>query len=86
MSELPRILLSTPDGDLIVEVDIRAAPQTAAHFLEFAERGYMGNSGIYRIVTPANDERSPAISAIQFGWLARTIDDRPLPPDRKSVV
>lgn len=80
MSELPRVLLNTPDGDLTVEVDIRAAPQTAAHFLEFAARGYMGNSGIYRIVTPANDERSPAISAIQFGWLARSIHDRPLPP------
>lgn len=80
MSELPRVLLSTPDGDLMVEVDVRAAPQTAAHFLEFVERGYLRNSGIYRIVTPANDERSPAISAIQFGWLVRTIDDRPLPP------
>ena len=80
MSELPCVLLSTPDGDLIVEVDIRAAPQTAAHFLEFAERGYLGNSSIYRIVTPANGQRSPAISAIQFGWLVRNIDDRPLPP------
>ena len=80
MSELPRVLLSTPVGDLIVEVDVRAAPQTAAHFLEFAERGYLGNSSIYRIVTPANGQRSPAISAIQFGWLVRYIDDRPLPP------
>ena len=80
MSELPCVLLSTPDGDLIVEVDVRAAPQTAAHFLEFAERGYLSNSAIYRIVTPANVERSPAISVIQFGWLVRSIDDRPLPP------
>jgi peptidyl-prolyl cis-trans isomerase A (cyclophilin A) len=80
MSESPRILLNTPDGDLTVEVDLRAAPQTAAHFLEFLHRGYINNSWIYRIVTPANGQRSPAISAIQFGWLTRSIDDRLLPP------
>lgn len=80
MSESPRVLLNTPDGDLTVEVDVRAAPQTAAHFLEFVELGYINNSWIYRIVTPANGQRSPPISAIQFGWLPRGIDDRPLPP------
>jgi peptidyl-prolyl cis-trans isomerase A (cyclophilin A) len=80
MSESPRVLLNTPDGDLTVEVDVRAAPQTAAHFLEFVQRGYLSNSSIYRIVTAANGQRWPAICVIQFGWSVRSIDDRPLPP------
>jgi peptidyl-prolyl cis-trans isomerase A (cyclophilin A) len=80
MSESPCVLLNTPDGDLTVEVNVRAAPQTAAHFLEFVQRGYLSNSSIYRIVTAANGQRSPAISVVQFGWLARSIEDLPLPP------
>ena len=80
MSALPRVLLETPDGDLTVEVDIGAAPLTAGHFLEFVRRGYLSGSGIYRIVTPANDRSSPAISVVQFGWLSASMDDFPLPP------
>lgn len=77
----PRVRIGTPCGAFTVELESAAAPLTAAHFLRFAAEGHLKGSTIYRIVTPANCEREPAIAVIQFGWYPRSADERPpLPP------
>lgn len=77
----PRVRVSTPCGSFTVELESAAAPLTAAHFLRFAAEGRLNGSSIYRIVTPANCDRAPAIAVIQFGWFPKSADERPpLPP------
>lgn len=72
-----RVHIDTPRGVFTVEVDLEAAPLTAAHFLKFAREGHLAHSAIYRIVTAANCEREPKIEVIQFGWYPRSPNDKP---------
>jgi peptidyl-prolyl cis-trans isomerase A (cyclophilin A) len=76
----PRVLIHTPVGSLTVEVDLQRAPLTAAHFLEFAQRGYLSHSSIYRITTFANCVKQPSIEVVQFGLSGKSVKDFPLPP------
>lgn len=79
---LPRVLLETPCGNIIVELDVHRAPLTAAHFLDFARSGHLERrSRIYRVVNQRNSERSPAIDIVQFGWVPDADGEAPpLPP------
>ena len=65
---LPRVLLGTPAGDRVVEVDTVRAPQTAANFLAYVDRGLFAGARFYRVVRldnqPDNDVR---IEVIQGG-------------------
>lgn len=78
----PRVVLETPCGNVVVALNVRQAPLTSAHFLEFARLGYLARqSRIYRIVTQRNSARSPAIDVVQFGWVPVTESNAPpLPP------
>lgn len=66
---LPRVALETAYGDIIVEVNVQAAPLSAADFLRYVERGLFDKGGFYRVVRPDNDNGSPVISVIQGGLL-----------------
>jgi len=76
-----RVRIETPLGVLVVEADLEKAPLTAAHFLDFARRGWLSRSTIYRIVTADNCEKMPKIEVVQFGWHPRSPGEKPpMPP------
>lgn len=81
--DLTLVNVETPDGLLVLGIDEKRAPLTAANFLAYVDGGHLEAATIYRIVTLANQAPGTAhpIEVIQFGAPAPG-DDRlpPLPP------
>lgn len=63
----PRVVLQTDLGDIVVELASEDAPITAGNFLQLVESGHFNSGAFYRVVTPENDNGTPAISVIQGG-------------------
>jgi peptidyl-prolyl cis-trans isomerase A (cyclophilin A) len=61
------VLMTTSLGDIEMEIDVDAAPITAANFLRLVDGGHMDGGSFYRVVSPENDNGSPVISVIQGG-------------------
>jgi peptidyl-prolyl cis-trans isomerase A (cyclophilin A) len=51
---LPRVVLETTLGELVVEIDTTAAPVTAANFLRYVTAGAYDGGQFHRTVTPEN--------------------------------
>jgi peptidyl-prolyl cis-trans isomerase A (cyclophilin A) len=51
---LPKVVLETPFGNLVLEVDERAAPVTAANFLRYVDAHAYDGGQFHRTVTPDN--------------------------------
>ena len=66
-TELPRVVLTTSFGDVVVEVDTARAPVSAANFLRYVDGGHYHGATFYRTVTYANDNGAPTIEVIQGG-------------------
>jgi peptidyl-prolyl cis-trans isomerase A (cyclophilin A) len=50
----PRVLLQTALGNIEVEIDMKAAPQTATNFLRYVREGFYDGGIFHRTVTLAN--------------------------------
>jgi peptidyl-prolyl cis-trans isomerase A (cyclophilin A) len=64
---LPQVVIATSRGAIVVEVEDRKAPITAANFLGWVDRGVYAGGSFYRAVTKGNDRGKPPIEVIQGG-------------------
>ncbi len=82
---LPRVLLRTGLGDVVVEVDVVRAPSTARNFLAYVDRGLYRGGSFHRTVTrsPDNQPASPVkIEVIQAGPAQGRPELPPVPLER----
>jgi peptidyl-prolyl cis-trans isomerase A (cyclophilin A) len=62
-----RVLMSTSEGDIGIELYPGKAPVTAGNFLELVDNGDLDGGSFYRVVTFGNDRGKPKIEVIQGG-------------------
>jgi peptidyl-prolyl cis-trans isomerase A (cyclophilin A) len=63
-----RVLVQTELGDIVLEVDARSAPNTAANFLRYLDAGHYNGGTFHRTVKLDNQPDSPVkIEVIQAG-------------------
>ena len=63
-----RVLIKTEAGDIEVELDAKAAPNTVANFLKYADAKFYDGGRFHRTVTPANQPNNKVkIEVIQGG-------------------
>lgn len=79
----PKVALQTPQGRIVVEVDVARAPVTAANFLRYVDDGLFKGAGFYRVVRPDNDRNPAHITVIQGGL---DPEPAPLPPIRHETT
>ncbi|MGK2856145.1 MAG: peptidylprolyl isomerase [Thermoanaerobaculia bacterium] len=65
----PRVAMTTPLGEIVVELDAESAPITAGSFLlNFVDRGELDDSTFYRVVTKQNQPNNDVkIEVVQGG-------------------
>ena len=78
---LPKVALKTSLGTLIIEIDIVAAPVTAANLLRYADAGAYDGGQFHRTVTPNNEVR---IGVIQGSMRKGAFDYAPVPLERTT--
>ena len=61
------VVMSTTQGDIVIELAIQDAPLTASNFLSLVDGGHLDGALFYRTVYPENDNGTPPISVIQGG-------------------
>lgn len=67
---LPRVLLRTALGDLVIEVDETRAPATARNFLRYVDAGRYAEGSFHRTVTTSPDNqpgKTVKIDVVQAG-------------------
>jgi peptidyl-prolyl cis-trans isomerase A (cyclophilin A) len=82
---LPRVLLRTGLGDVVVEVDVVRAPVTARNFLSYVEGGLYRGGSFHRTVTRAPDNqpgKAVKIEVIQAGPAPGRPERLPIPLER----
>jgi len=62
-----RIVMSTGEGDIEIELYVKKAPITSGNFLNLVDSGQLDGGSFYRVVTYDNDKGSPKIEVIQGG-------------------
>ena len=62
-----RIIMSTSQGNIEIDLYVEKAPITAGNFLELVDSGHMDGGSFYRVVSYENDRGSPKIEVIQGG-------------------
>ena len=62
-----RVVMSTSQGDIGIDLYLDKAPVTAGNFLKLVENGDMDGGSFYRVVTFENDNGNPKIEVIQGG-------------------
>lgn len=62
-----RIVMSTGEGDIGIDLYLEKAPVTAGNFLKLVDNGDLDGGSFYRVVTYENDNGSPKIEVIQGG-------------------
>ncbi len=63
-----RVLVQTELGEIVLEVDMKAAPRTAANFLRYLDAGHFDGGIFHRTVKMDNQPDSPVkIEVIQAG-------------------
>ena len=63
-----RVLVQTELGEIVLEVDLKAAPRTAANFLRYLDAGHFDGGTFHRTVKMDNQPDSPVkIEVIQAG-------------------
>lgn len=74
---LPKVIISTDRGDIVVEVDTIKSVVSAKNFLSLVEKGVYDSSLFYRVVRPDNQPYSAyKIEVIQGGLFADSLIDR----------
>ena len=84
-----RVLVQTELGDIVLEIDAKSAPKTAANFLRYLDAGHYDGGTFHRTVKMDNQPDSPVkIEVIQAGVNADRAKDG-LPPialERTSIT
>ena len=62
-----RVLMSTSEGDIGIDLFLDKAPITAGNFLKLVDNGDMDGASFYRVVSYENDRGKPKIEVIQGG-------------------
>ena len=62
-----RVLMSTSEGEIDIELYLDKAPMTAGNFLKLVDNGDLDGASFYRVVTYENDNGNPKIEVIQGG-------------------
>ncbi len=62
-----RVMMSTSEGDISIDLYLDKAPVTAGNFLKLIDNGHLDGGSFYRVVTFENDNGSPKIEVIQGG-------------------
>ena len=62
-----RVIMTTSEGNIEIELYRDRAPVTAGNFLKLVDNGDLDGSSFYRVVTDDNDRGSPKIEVIQGG-------------------
>lgn len=62
-----KVLMSTSQGDIEIDLYLDKAPITAGNFLKLADDGLLDGGSFYRVVSYENDRGSPRIEVIQGG-------------------
>jgi len=62
-----RVLMSTSEGEIGIDLYLDKAPVTAGNFLELVDNGDLDGGSFYRVVTFGNDRGKPGIEVIQGG-------------------
>lgn len=75
---LPRVIMETPEGRIVVEVDVVRAKKTAANFLRYVDEGLYKGAKFYRAVRPGNDPKPDLPMRIIQGGISPAAS--PLPP------
>lgn len=75
---LPRVVMETPEGKIVVEVDTVRAPKTAANFLRYVDDGLYKGARFYRAVRKDNDPNPKLPMQIIQGGISPAAS--PLPP------
>ena len=84
-----RALVQTELGDIVLEIDTQAAPNTAANFLRYLDAGHFNGGTFHRTVKMDNQPDSPVkIEVIQAGVNPDRSKDGfpPIPLERTSVT
>ena len=82
---LPKVALKTSLGTLIIEIDIVAAPVTAANFLRYADAGAYDGGQFHRTVTPDNQPNNEIrIGVIQGSMRKGVVEYAPVPMERTT--
>jgi peptidyl-prolyl cis-trans isomerase A (cyclophilin A) len=84
-----RVLVQTERGNIVLEIDVTHAPNTAANFLRYVDAGHYDGGTFHRTVKMDNQPDSPVkIEVIQAGVNAdRAKDGFPaIPLERTSVT
>ena len=62
-----RIMMSTGEGDISIDLYVDKAPVTAGNFLKLVDHGDLDGASFYRVVNSDNDNGAPRITVIQGG-------------------
>jgi peptidyl-prolyl cis-trans isomerase A (cyclophilin A) len=62
-----RVLMSTGQGDIEIDLYVDKAPITVGNFLMLVDSGLIDGGSFYRVVSYENDKGSPKIEVIQGG-------------------
>jgi peptidyl-prolyl cis-trans isomerase A (cyclophilin A) len=84
-----RVLVQTELGEIVLEVDVKAAPKTAANFLRYLDAGHFDGGIFHRTVKMDNQPDSPVkIEVIQAGVNPDRAKDSfpPISLERTSVT
>jgi peptidyl-prolyl cis-trans isomerase A (cyclophilin A) len=84
-----RVLVQTELGDIVLEVDTKSAPNTAANFLRYLDAGHYDGGTFHRTVKLDNQPDSPVkIEVIQAGVNADRATDGfpPIALERTSIT
>jgi peptidyl-prolyl cis-trans isomerase A (cyclophilin A) len=76
-ADTARVKLDTALGPIIVEVDLKHAPVSAAEFLRYVDAGLYNGGAFYRVVRADSDFSAVRIDVVQGGLTAL---ERALPP------
>lgn len=74
VSAQQRVVMSTSEGDIEIDVYTNSAPITAGNFLKLVDDGHLDGASFYRVVNYENDKGSPFIEVIQGGLGDRGIE------------
>jgi peptidyl-prolyl cis-trans isomerase A (cyclophilin A) len=62
-----RVVMSTSEGDIEIDLYLDKAPITAGNFLKLTDDGLLDGGSFYRVVSYENDRGNPKIEVIQGG-------------------
>ncbi len=65
--ESERVVMTTSEGDITIDLFTTRAPITAGNFLKLTDNGDLDGGSFYRVVTLDNDKGLPKIEVIQGG-------------------